>query len=236
MVLSPIWVIGLTLLLSENYRYRKYQDKFFNINWKRSDLVLIGLGAAFEMILILGGAPWLTILGILISLIILIFFLSQKDSRSLKKQNKIADLEFGALLSIFSIYISAGLSPAQSLVRIVDTGQGYLISELSQVVNEIRNGSSALKAMEKLAIRTSSQPLRRFLDSLIISMERGTSLNEVLARQISEVRGENRARLVETAAKSEITLMIPIILLILPVSILFALWPSYVSLGKTIGF
>ena len=36
------------------------------------------------------------------------------------------------------------------------------------------------------------------------------------------------------AGKADIALMIPVIFLILPISVLFALWPSYLSLGQSI--
>jgi tight adherence protein C len=42
-------------------------------------------------------------------------------------------------------------------------------------------------------------------------------------------------QIAERASRAEIQLMIPVVFLILPISILFALWPSYFALGKNFG-
>jgi tight adherence protein C len=66
-------------------------------------------------------------------------------------------------------------------------------------------------------------------------VERGTPLIEVVGRQVEEVRQAQRLQISEKASKAEIQLMIPVVFLILPISILFALWPSYFALGKNFG-
>ena len=101
------------------------------------------------------------------------------------------------------------------------------------VIGKIRSGIGLTSALESLATATSSDSIRRFADSLILALERGTSLSDVLARQVQEVRNEHQTRLIEAAGKAEISLMIPVIFLILPISILFALWPSYLALGQS---
>jgi len=58
----------------------------------------------------------------------------------------------------------------------------------------------------------------------------------VVNRQVEEVRNEERSQLLVAAGKAEIALMIPVVFLILPISVLFALWPSYFALGHSIGF
>ena len=72
--------------------------------------------------------------------------------------------------------------------------------------------------------------------NILIAIERGTPLAEVISRQVDEVRQAQRTSLLEKAGKAEIALMIPVVFLILPVSVLFALWPSYFALGQSMGF
>ena len=107
------------------------------------------------------------------------------------------------------------------------------MKNIKNVVTKIRSGIGLTSALESLATATSSDSIRRFADSLILALERGTSLSDVLARQVQEVRNEHQTRLIEAAGKAEISLMIPVIFLILPISILFALWPSYLALGQS---
>jgi tight adherence protein C len=234
--LAPVWCFGIYYLFEGQNLHFRILEESHKAKLTTNDFILFAGGGALIVIMILRGAP-LTAIGMLIfSLVILLYYFSGRGARELKSELKKSEAEFPSILAIFSIYISAGLSPAQSLVKIVENGSGVLVTELASAVKEIKAGASATRALENLALQTHSQILRRFIDSLIISMERGTSLNEVLSRQMGEVRGENRSRALEFAAKSEITMMIPIVFLILPVSVLFALWPSYVALGRNIGF
>ena len=100
----------------------------------------------------------------------------------------------------------------------------------------MKNGANMIQSLESMANGATSVTVRRFCDTLILAVERGTSLSEVLQRQVQEVRQQNHASLLTAAGKAEIALMIPVIFLILPVSVLFALWPSYVSLGQSVGY
>ena len=73
--------------------------------------------------------------------------------------------------------------------------------------------------------------IRRFVDSLIIATLRGAPIIEVLQRHALEAREAQRNRVLDAAAKAEISMMIPVVFLILPISILFALWPSLANLN-----
>jgi tight adherence protein C len=77
--------------------------------------------------------------------------------------------------------------------------------------------------------------IRRFVDSLIIATLRGAPLNEVLQRHAQEAREAQRNRVLGAAAKAEISMMVPVVFLILPISILFALWPSLANLNLIAG-
>jgi tight adherence protein C len=66
---------------------------------------------------------------------------------------------------------------------------------------------------------------------MIISLSRGTSLVETLSHNVQESRNQERVRLLTAAGKAEINMMIPVVFLILPISILFALFPSITALN-----
>jgi tight adherence protein C len=53
----------------------------------------------------------------------------------------------------------------------------------------------------------------------------------VLQRHAAEARQIQRNHLMDKAGKAEISMMVPVVFLILPVSILFALWPSVTHLN-----
>lgn len=152
-----------------------------------------------------------------------------------KKSREQIELEFPMIVELFAILLAGNQSPATALEHISRRTQGEFASVLSGAVLEIHRGANFGRALDLLSARIQSPMVRRFCDSLMIAVERGSPLIEVVSRQVEEVRNEQRSRLLEAAGKAEIALMIPVVFLILPISVLFALWPSYFSLGRSVG-
>lgn len=153
-----------------------------------------------------------------------------------KKSRARIELEFPMVVELFAILLAGNQSPATALDHISHRTQGEFSQVLSEAVSEIRQGANFAQALDVLSARIQSPMVRRFCDSLMIAVERGSPLIDVVNRQVEEVRNEQRSRLLEAAGKAEIALMIPVVFLILPISVLFALWPSYFSLGRSVGF
>ena len=153
-----------------------------------------------------------------------------------KKSRRAIELEFPLVVELFSILLAGNLSPATALDHISRRTEGEFSSLLREAVLHIQRGASFSEALDLLSSRIQSPMVRRFCDSLMIAVERGSPLVDVVNRQVEEVRNEERSRLLEAAGKEEIALMIPVVFLILPISVLFALWPSYFALGRSTGF
>jgi tight adherence protein C len=152
-----------------------------------------------------------------------------------KREREMVESEFPLIVELFAILIGGGMSPSTALARISERGDGQFISLLKPLVDEMRNGLNLAQALDILNRQVDSAIIRRFCDSLAISIERGSSLIDVVGRHVEEVRQAQRISISDRASKAEIALMIPIVFLILPISILFALWPSYYSLGSGLG-
>ena len=78
-----------------------------------------------------------------------------------------------------------------------------------------------------IAVRTSLPPLARFVDGVAIAVERGTPLAEVLRAQAVDVREAGKRALLEAGGRKEIAMMVPVVFLVLPVTVLFALFPGF---------
>jgi tight adherence protein C len=152
-----------------------------------------------------------------------------------KKARELIELEFPSIVELFAILLAGSMSPATALLRISERTTGEFASVLRDSVSEIQDGANFSQALDVVSSRVKSPMVRRFCDSLTIAIERGSPLLDVVHRQVEEVRQQQRSKLLESAGKAEIGLMIPVVFLILPVSVLFALWPSYFALGRTVG-
>lgn len=159
-------------------------------------------------------------------------FSSKTESR---KSRRHIEMEFPLVVELFAILLAGNLSPASALEHISRRTSGEFALLLRDAVVEIQGGVSLSQALDVLSARIQSPMVRRFCDSLMIAVERGSPLVDVVHRQVEEVRNEQRSRLLEAAGKAEIALMIPVVFLILPISVLFALWPSYFALGRSVG-
>ena len=65
---------------------------------------------------------------------------------------------------------------------------------------------------------------------MAVAVERGTPLADVLRAQASDVREEGRRALLEAGGRKEIAMLFPVVFLVLPVTIVFALFPGFYSL------
>ena len=91
----------------------------------------------------------------------------------------------------------------------------------------------SLTALSDLAARNDSAPLDRLCQTLITAIERGSPLARVLHDQARDIREASRQRLMEEGGKREIAMLMPVVFLILPVTVLFALYPGLLALELT---
>jgi tight adherence protein C len=168
---------------------------------------------------------------ILLSVSGTIYFLEWRLDRQVKAHRIKIESEFPSVVEMLALSLSAGESPLGALQRVSSRGSGILVGEFSQVVTEVRDGNIFADSLDHMGKRIRSTNIRRFIDSLIIAIVRGAPLVEVLQSHAKEAQGLERNRILSSASKSEVSMMIPVVFLILPISILFALWPSLSSLN-----
>jgi tight adherence protein C len=112
----------------------------------------------------------------------------------------------------------------------VSRSHGALSAELGRVLAEVRTGMPVSRAFDLLAARTGLPLVARFAEGISVAVERGTPLAEVLHAQAADVREAGRRALIETGARKEILMMVPVVFLVLPVTVVFAFWPGLVGL------
>jgi tight adherence protein C len=160
----------------------------------------------------------------------IIFMTDRRLTKRVVRRREIIESEFPALVELLTLAIGAGESPSGALKRIAARASGILPGEFSLITREIEKGKSFTFALDSLSRRASSQVVRRFADSMAVAISRGTPLVETLTHSVREARSTERIKLLSIAAKAEISMMIPVVFLILPISILFAMYPSMASL------
>ena len=138
--------------------------------------------------------------------------------------------EFPTVAEMLALAVAAGEGAIGALERVTRTSRGELAKELGSALAQARAGASLVSALENIAARTSLPALARFVDGVAVAVERGTPLAEVLRAQAVDVREAGKRALLESGGKKEVAMMVPVVFLILPVTMLFALFPGFVSL------
>jgi tight adherence protein C len=139
--------------------------------------------------------------------------------------------ELVSILQMASIMISAGESPISSLKYIAGRSEGVIPEMIRREINKLEAGGSLVKTLDYLAITSNSKQVKRLGNSIQVAIDRGSPILQVIQNQVNSINKEMHTHLLRKSGKSEIALLIPVVFLILPVSILFAIWPSLYGLN-----
>jgi tight adherence protein C len=158
----------------------------------------------------------------------------QMLSRAVRRREERMLAEFPTVAELLALAVGAGEGPVAALERVASTAHGELSGELAATLASVRAGTPLTRALEQLADRTGLPSLTRFAEGVAVAVERGTPLAEVLRAQAQDVRETGRRALMEAGGKKEVAMMVPVVFLILPVTVVFAVFPSIATLR--IGF
>lgn len=148
---------------------------------------------------------------------------------TLREQKILA--EFPVVADLLALSVAAGEGPIGALNRVVSSCRGALPDELAIVLAESRAGEPMSGALDAFARRSGLAIVSRFAEGFAVAIERGTPLVDVLTAQAADVREATKRALIETGARKEVAMMVPVVFLIMPVTLLFAFYPGVVGLN-----
>ena len=151
-------------------------------------------------------------------------------TQQVQKREELLLAEFPVVAELLALAVTAGESPTAAIARVTRLSGGELARELGGALGRARAGVPLVDALQQVADRTSLDALARFVDGLLVAIERGTPLAEVLRAQAADVREAGKRRLLEAGGRKEIAMMVPVVFLVLPVTVLFALFPGLISI------
>lgn len=138
--------------------------------------------------------------------------------------------ELPTVLEFLTLSLTAGEGLLDALRRVARTGSGELAREFTGVVAAVGTGVSLGVALADVRDGLEHPALTRALDQVLGALDRGTPLAEVLRAQAGDARAEAKRTIIELAGRKEIAMLVPLIFLILPVTVAFALFPGYLVL------
>jgi tight adherence protein C len=141
-------------------------------------------------------------------------------------RHKRALYELPDILDMLSVALSAGDSIFAALVRVSAGSSGVLATEFQRLFIGLELGSDIETELKGLASRLPQRQVSEFANKLSMALRRGSPLAEMISEQSESARAELRNELLGQAGRNETRMLIPLVFLILPVTVLFAIYPS----------
>jgi tight adherence protein C len=174
--------------------------------------------------------PALVAIGAILGLIAAVLGRDWALSRQLRRREEAMLAELPVVADLLALAVVAGEAPIDALVRVCRLTSGELTRDLAGVLARARAGLAITRALSDLADTTTLESFSRFLQGLVVAIERGTPLADILRAQAMDVREAGKRALLEAGGRKEISMMVPVVFMILPVTVLFALYPGLITL------
>lgn len=190
------------------------------------------LGAVVAAVLIRTSAatPLVPIAVVAVAVAIGLLVPDQILGRAIRARRARIAAELPTVLEFVALALAAGEGILDTLRRVARTGNGDFARELARVVGQVNAGVPLADALHRCADEIQLPALTRAVDQLVGALERGSPLVDVLRSQVQDSRDDAKRLLLEAAGRKEITMLIPLVFLILPVTVAFAIFPGILVL------
>jgi tight adherence protein C len=133
-------------------------------------------------------------------------------------------------LDLVTVCMEAGLSFDSGLAKVVEKTKGTLSEEFGRVLYEMQIGKARRDALRDMAARVNLRDVSSFVSAIVQADQMGMSLGPVMRAQSDDVRMRRRQAAEEMAMKAPVKMLFPLVLFILPATILVVLGPSIVAM------
>ena len=166
----------------------------------------------------------------LLSFVLGVLLRENRLTAQVRRRERDVLAELPAVAELMALAVAAGEGPGSALERVVSRSNGALSDDLRRVLARVRTGTPVSVAFDEYSARTGLPVVARFASGIAVAIERGTPLADLLHAQAGDVREAQRRELIESGARREVLMMVPVVFLVLPVTVLFAFWPGVIGL------
>ncbi len=147
------------------------------------------------------------------------------------RRERVILTEFPAIAELIALSVGAGDTAVTAISRVQHNATGVLAGEFRNLNRDLNAGSTLEEALNALAKRVHVTPVQRFIEGILVAIERGTPLADVVRAQAQDARDLAKRELMETAGKKEIGMLVPVVFGVLPLTVIFAVYPGLALLS-----
>jgi tight adherence protein C len=190
-------------------------------------------GAALTILLAASGRDISPVLALLVAVAFGAIGIVGRDrslSRAIDARRERARSEFPTVVDMVCLAVTAGESLRGALELVSTAGSGPLAFEIRTALRISRGGVPLAESLEARAKQLGLPPFDRFVGAVVAAQERGMPLGEALRAMAFDVRESEKRDVIEAAGRKQVSMLVPVVGLILPVAILFAFFPGVVAI------
>lgn len=148
-----------------------------------------------------------------------------------KADLKQIDLEIADFAQCLGLLLGNGLPVNVAIGWLAPRASGLIATEFQKITLSLDLGADLLAELAKLSKRLPNQQLVELCEKLSVAILRGAPVSSQVISQAGAARAMLHRQLLKQAGSNETKMLIPVILLILPVTVLFAIFPSIMLLS-----
>lgn len=188
----------------------------------QGDLFVEGPGRAVLPLAALGAATGWLVFGMWVS--------TRRDRRARRLR-----FELPIVTDALSLHVIAGESVATAIRRYVDESTGVASEELGVAVDEVEEGRGISEALQRNTRRTADPEGARLYTLLAHAHDTGGRLADALGDLGADYRAALARDLTAEGGRRALTTYGPVLALMVPVTLLFLLYPTLVGLRSLAG-
>jgi tight adherence protein C len=152
------------------------------------------------------------------------------DNRRLAIRRAMPDM-----LDMLTISVESGLGFDAAVAKLVSVSSGPLSEEMGRMLQEVQAGMSRRDALKHMADRVDVRELDTFVTAMIQAEVFGVPTTRVLRTQSDEMRIRRRQFAEEQAQKAPVKVVFPLVLCVLPATLIVFAGPAAVTIAKAFG-
>ena len=143
-----------------------------------------------------------------------------------RKRLRLATSALPEILDLMAVSLAAGDGIYGAISRVAPRANGVLADSLQETLASLELGGELEVELNRLAKRLPQSQIIEFTSKLSIALRRGTPLSLMLTSLAESARAEHRNHLLKQVGRNETRMLIPLVFLILPITVIFAVFPS----------
>jgi tight adherence protein C len=159
--------------------------------------------------------------------------LTRMRNKAAKRQFSEEAKQFADVTNAFGLLLANGLPVTVAMRWLEPRLSGVWQENFAWVIENLDLGADLIDELEAFHKRMPLTEVGEFTQKLQVSIERGTPISQQVAQLSQSIQQQVMRDLIKRAGQNETKMLVPTIFLILPVTVLFAIYPALTVLQST---